>query len=300
VTLAAPAFASSPSGTTWTITTDNGGSILRDGEATPVCYSRVNPSYSPKEWGAYEDGSHYDTAALQSWLNAPQPHIGVPGVSIITSPLYCTSASAVMSGPPMQGNTEVNDVPPLFQIVADDGNGGFDTAVAPATNPAMYQMIAPGCAIHNVGLFADGSGKFDVVDAYSEADIVYDSYLSGGANGSSPSGNTHGVVFNCLQGAGEDVQVYDNFITAPYGDAVDGACPNFRVNRNVISGLNNSSGASGAITSTTTARTWPARWCWQSRIRLASPRRATSSNLLRFSGMVARIGACAGKRRMPG
>jgi hypothetical protein len=93
----------------------------------------------------------------------------------------------------------------------------------------MLQMNAAGCAIHNVGLIADQSGLFDVIDVQdtggpnkAEGALVDGSYLYGGK-----------VNFNCMA-AGEDVEIFDSFVTSSYADDIDSNCPNFRVIRNVI------------------------------------------------------------------
>ncbi|HEY5047559.1 MAG TPA: hypothetical protein VII49_06025, partial [Rhizomicrobium sp.] len=226
------AAASSGSGVSFSANGDNGGTSFVP--TTSYCFHRVSQTYSQFEWGTYGDccgiHAHPDTFPLQNWINAPQSHIAVPGNFEITAPLTCEGAIGSFSGPPRSGVNETGIELPLFMITANNSSGAF-------TGNAMLEMdntagATGGCAIHNVGLIADGSGNFDTVDAYGQADLVDGSFLYGG-----------NVNFHCM-GAGEDVQLFDSFVTSSVNDDIDSNCPDFRVERNVIaqagSGANNS------------------------------------------------------------
>jgi hypothetical protein len=216
------AAGSGSGGGTFTFTGDNGGSAFVN--AAGYCFTRVNSTYSPKEWGALENSNgqqhngNDDTAALQSWLNANQPHVAVPGNSRITYPLVCMVNQDSFSGPPRGGTTEINGPVPLFLITADNTGTGN-----PFTGAALLQMSADGCAIHNVGLIASdqGEGSYDTVDATGEAELVDGSYLYGGK-----------INFNCT--GGEDTEVFDSFLSSSVTDDLVGQCPNIRIVRNVI------------------------------------------------------------------
>ncbi|HEY5047722.1 MAG TPA: hypothetical protein VII49_06885, partial [Rhizomicrobium sp.] len=227
---------------------DNGGSIIGDNEGggASTCFSRASSNYGPQEWGAMQNynptgspsNGNDDTSSLQNWVNANQPHVATPGNSRITSPLYCNGTS--ISGPPRTGTTEINGPVPLFQIFSDNSGGGFSSSATPALLVMDYPSnTTGGCAAHDVGLIASDhqttggvSTPYDTVDAYGQADLVDGSFLYGG-----------NVNFHCI-GAGEDVQLFDSFVTSSVNDDIDSNCPDFRVERNVIaqagSGANNS------------------------------------------------------------
>ncbi|MGH6878188.1 MAG: hypothetical protein ACREHV_12560, partial [Rhizomicrobium sp.] len=68
-----------------------------------------------------------------------------------------------------------------------------------------------------------------------EGALVDGSYLYGGK-----------VNFNCM-GAGEDVEIFDSFVTESVNDDIDSDCPNFRVIRNVIAQAGEKSSSTGLV-----------------------------------------------------
>jgi hypothetical protein len=206
---------------------DNGGSVVRDNETTPVCYNRTSWTYSQKEWGAYSDGTDDDTAALQNWMNAPQPHIAVPGNSRITETLACglrhAAQSGIIQGSPTQAVGQGSaGVVPTFTITADNSAyGGF-------TNSAMLIMESDArCAIHAVGLIADSPATgniYDTVLVKSEDALIDDhSLLFGGR-------------YNLLtQHPHANLEIYDSSISSAKSDNLHITSANVKIARNAIS-----------------------------------------------------------------
>lgn len=231
----------------------NGGTTILDGANPANCFLRVTSNYSQKEWGAYSDGQVHngETANLQSWLYANQPHIAVAGTSVITGPLYCgvhpwngtiyptATDGTVIQGPPPSA-VSAGPVMPAFVIEANDTN-------APQLNQNFYQtgtfamliMGQPQCGLSAVGMVGNSklqnhaAGQYyNIVNALAENDsVINHSQLSGGYNGldctSTNWNNNVTVLDSSILGQA------NNGVNAPY------PCPNLRIERSVISNPGN-------------------------------------------------------------
>lgn len=233
ITVATAADSTAGKGT-FQFTGPNNGFTFTDKDGN--CFTRVNPTYSQKEWGVFSDGqsSHLnETANLQNWLNANQPHIAVAGNTVIEGPLYCGTDSslniitdgAVIQGSPTQGVAEDKTVLPTFLITADPNSpGNF-------TNSAMLVMPAGTlCAIHAVGLIASSpatGSTYNTVNADGKSDLIADhSYLSGGYNNVDAEGN----------GDNANLEIYDSSLNNAVNDNALIKTPNSKVVRSAISG----------------------------------------------------------------
>ena len=232
ITLYIPPTSSSSSAANLTFSTENGGTKVRSyvlNEQYPKCFVRITSSYSQQEWGAGIVSTADDTAALQNWIESPQPHIAVPGTSTISSPLTCDTATAIQ-GPATQAVAEDPSIMPQFII---SGNNGLYNGYAGLSNPlesgAMLEMTVAGqCAIHSVGLVADAqtaSVHYDVLHANGKSNLVdQHSYLAKGF---------HNVV---AVGGGANFEAYDSSFNSSYDDNVIIATPNAKVIRNSLAG----------------------------------------------------------------
>ena len=214
-------------------TTANGCTILNDSVGNS--FYRLTTTYSAKECGVKQDATANnltsgtdDTVALQNWINLNAPHLASPGISRITAPLICNNAYSVISGPPRVGNDELaadspntTSVLPLFVLQADNTNGGFDGPSSPTAGAAII-MNAAGCAIQDIGVIGDGSGNYDILDLNARSNQVRGSYLGGGYD-----------AINMASG-GEDIEIFDSFITNSTNANIAGNAPNVRIMRNVI------------------------------------------------------------------
>jgi hypothetical protein len=143
ITLASPVTGTQTTPTSINFSKDNGGSVVRDNETTPVCYNRTTWNYSPREWGAHIDGSTDDTVPIQNWINAAQPHIAGPGNAVIDYGLTCSNPfmlpnyNGTIEGPPPAATSGGAQTMPGFVITAGDVVGGA------FTGSAMLTMAAP-------------------------------------------------------------------------------------------------------------------------------------------------------------
>ncbi|HEX4160405.1 MAG TPA: hypothetical protein VHY79_18205 [Rhizomicrobium sp.] len=170
-------------------------------------------------------------------MNANQPHIGVAGNTKITFPLDCGTLSdgttvisdgTVIQGSPALGVAEDKNILPPFLITADNTNGGFD----PIGSVKQAMLIMPPnelCAIHAVGLIADGKGVFNTVNANGKNDLIADhSYLYGGYNNLDTSGS--------VSGNNAGLQVYDSSLAAATNDNAYITTSNIKLVRNSFAG----------------------------------------------------------------
>ena len=219
----------------------NGGSLLRDSAGN--CYDRLGSTYSPKEWGAKYVSSSMppdDTVSLQNWLDAPQPHIAVPGYAAITAPLICNASTntyvagaGIIQGSPTQAVAEDASILPTFYIEGFNAlYNGFSTPQAPPNVSAMLVMpLGSTCAIHGVGLIAEDAtlaAPYDVIDALGKSDLIDGhSYLQGG-------------YINLKSGAmgagGANLEIYDSSFVNALTDNADIFSPNAKVVRNSFAG----------------------------------------------------------------
>ena len=242
-----------------TYTAANGGSTLRD--ASGNCYNRVNSTYSPKEWGARYSTSAAvnapdDTVPLQNWLDAPQPHIAVPGYTYITAPLICNAnpnlfpwlmGVGIIQGPPTQAVAEDNSILPTFYIMGyDAGCHGLSAPKATTTAAMLVMPLGSTCAIHSIGLIATdtqtSTASYDIVDAQGKSDLIDDhSYLQGG-------------YYNLKSGAsgngGANLEVYDSSFVNSYSDNVLIFSPNAKVVRNSFAGAGSGYSATNPVSGT--------------------------------------------------
>jgi hypothetical protein len=130
--------------TPFSLNGDNGGTIFVT--SSGVCWYRASQTYSQAEWGAYSDGATDDTPALQNWLDANQPHIAVPGNSMISNTLYCgtdSSGNILTDGTIIQGSPATSsgaDGQPTFLVTANDKVSLMNTW---GGGPAMFVMNQP-------------------------------------------------------------------------------------------------------------------------------------------------------------
>jgi hypothetical protein len=199
------------------------------------CFTRVNPTYSQKEYGAVSDGQTNDTPPLQNWMNANQPHIAVAGNSVIRSPLICggmdTGGHSLTDGVSIQGSPTQSvgqslGAVPTFVISAPN------STLNPFSGAAMLIMEPhEACAIHGVGLIAGGNGatvNFDALDV-DGAHALVDGH-------SMLSGGYYDLNTNS---AGVNLKVYDSALNgAVKDDAIIGA-PNTKLIRNVFAAAGN-------------------------------------------------------------
>jgi len=242
------------SGVSLSFSPDNGGSVVADQETSPHCFYRVSYNYSPKEWGAYENFnpanlplSNDDTIPLGNWINANQPHIAVPGLSGITAPLICNDGG-IIQGPPTQGVAESNTSIPQFTIYAPNPPppATFAFSIVPGSGivPPMLQMqpqnlsdVGPArCAIHGVGLIADGAGAIDTVHALGSGDLIDGhSYLAQGRYNVSDAATT------------SNLQIYDSSINSSYSHGVYLTSSSAKISRNSIAGAGSKNPAPGDV-----------------------------------------------------
>ena len=164
----------------------DGGSVVADGSYN--CWTRKSGVGSVLEWGAYIDFStgctpypssgapncHDDTVSFQNWLNANGPHNMPPGNALITSPLTCPMGVAIQGAPSAASAVGGQPQSQIFAF-SSSAYGGFPS-------PSAMLFMSAQCAIHSLGLIADGSGLFDAVDATDSNDLIdQHSLLSGGA-----------------------------------------------------------------------------------------------------------------------
>ncbi len=225
---AATATASSA---TFKFSWDNGGSILGDNEGGGVsaCFSRASSTYGPREWGAKQDyPTSDDTASLQNWLNANQPHMATPGNSSISSPLTCNDGG-IIQGSPTEGAAEDPHVLPTFQITAGSSFTGSAMLIMQPDSAGPTGNYSR-CALHGVGLIGDGSGNYDIVDAEGSSDVIDGhSYLSGGYY------NVKAVA----PGSGSaqhNFELYDSSLNNSVSDNLLIYSANAKVSRNSIAG----------------------------------------------------------------
>jgi hypothetical protein len=231
------------SGATLYFSPDNGGSVIADGESPSHCFYRVSYSYSAKEWGAFENydpatnttpNGRDDTIALGNWINANQPHIAVPGSSVIVAPLIC-NGGGVIQGPPTQAVAESQTAIPQFTIYAPNGSTRFPFSTVSGTIPAMLLMQSQnfsggptGCAIHGIGLIADGAGAIDTVHALGTGDLIDGhSYLGNGRYNVSDASTT------------SNLQIDDSSINDGYAANLYLSSSGVKISRNSVGSAGN-------------------------------------------------------------
>lgn len=218
-------------GNTAVLAGDNGGTTFKD--INNNCFTRLSQTYNQVEWGAKGNNSANDTFSLQNWADALQPHIAVPGNSKITQPLFCDygglNTTGIIQGSPTQAVAEDKTILPTFLITADNTNGGFN-AVGGIMQAVMIMPPGARCAIHAVGLIADGSGVFNTVNANGKSDLIDDhSYLSGGYNNVDAEGS----------GDNADLQIYDSSLNNATHDNAYIKTANGKLVRNAFAGAGN-------------------------------------------------------------
>lgn len=162
---------------TVTISGDNGGTLVLDSESpSKGCYQKTNYRGDPHEWGAYGDGTHDDTMALQNWLGAygnvsnlpagtAPSNFGpwsatIPANYLVTSSLVCPTF-AVLQGPAIiSSGTAGGGLQPSPTVI-------IKAAPPPSSGPPPFQntqglpalMVAsPYCRISGIGLDVNGNG----------------------------------------------------------------------------------------------------------------------------------------------
>lgn len=130
---------------TFNINGDNGGTTLKDNSG--YCFTRINSTYGPREWGAEGLSTGDDTIPLQNWLYSVQPHLGDVGLYNVTSPLTCPVNTTIQGPENLDGFNQI----PLFGILAQSGFSGSDVIEA-------YDY----CRIS--GISVDANNKANAVD----------------------------------------------------------------------------------------------------------------------------------------
>lgn len=138
----------------FTLNGDNGGTQIVD--SNNRCYHRATTNYGPKEWGAQGSGSSTDTAPLQNWLNANQPHIGDADNYTVFSPLTCPANTTVQGPANLMGNANTA----VFSITADPTFSGLLPADETLGNSQIYAQSVIGalgnCRLSGVSVAGNG------------------------------------------------------------------------------------------------------------------------------------------------
>jgi hypothetical protein len=218
VTLTIAALSTSPSGTTFVFSPDNGGSVIRDTEG--YCYIRIGSTYGPKEWGAVTSGIPFQVA-LQNWLDNVQPHYGDVGNYQIDGPLTCPANTTIQGPSNLIGSSTKT---PVFSIVASGGFSG--TAIMQANDF---------CRLSGVVLDANNKPTVDTLDV-AGVRVTVDGF-SALING------VHNVI--CEAGESDGLQIKDAQIKGSSSDNVDLAsnCANVRLVGDIVT----TSGGAGVV-----------------------------------------------------
>lgn len=132
----------------------------------------------------------------------------------------------VIQGPPPISVAEAKvagaTVQPVFVITAQSSWGGPMLQMGSSN---LNSTTQPLCSISAVGLNGKNQPNYDVIDAYATNSAVLNhSQLAFG-----------NVGFNC-EGAGADIDIEDSSIVQSGTNGIQSACPNMKIQRNVISG----------------------------------------------------------------
>ncbi|HEY5047726.1 MAG TPA: right-handed parallel beta-helix repeat-containing protein [Rhizomicrobium sp.] len=201
----------------------NGGSIIQDNARN--CFSRINSTWSQKEFGAYSDGvtAHDDTTALQNWFNATQPHIAVPGNSIVSATLTCPS-NATIQGP----SNLAGQGTPVFVITATSAIFTGSSVIAADAS----------CRISGVGI--DANGRADAVDVLGTHVTI---------DGFSELKNGFPYDLKCNVGSGSvyGLQKKNVELDSAWTDGIHitGSCHDVRLIEDLVSGAGKSGSGSG-------------------------------------------------------
>ena len=242
------------SSSTFKTSCDNNGTVFSTTGGVPVslqpqAYARASSNFSQTEWGAFNapgDTTTDRSTNLQFWLDAPQPHIALPGSVYISLPLVCPPGGSIQ-GAPTTAVAENSAILPAFTIVA--------TSFAPATifgtlYSAMLTMPPNvACGLHRVGLIANSpttGNIYDTVDAMGTSDLIDDhSYFSGGF-----------INVNSGGGSGSaNLEIYDSSLNNSVSTNALIFSPNAKLIRNNFSGAGTGISSSTVSTAVSPADT---------------------------------------------
>jgi len=178
MTMTEPATQSEPTGTSFSVLGNNGGTLIRD--LAPTCFYKTDYRGDPHEWAAVGDGNANDTQPLQYWLGAygmvsnpasttPPSNFGpwiatIPANYSVSQPLVCPPYAVlqgfanISGGIPNNGGGAAN---PTVIITAAAPSMGIPSLTNSLGLPALM-TASQYCRISGIALDVNGNDAFAI------------------------------------------------------------------------------------------------------------------------------------------